>query len=264
MIAALNTDRRPRRLARNRVFDSSADADRLGGTSSETTPQRGASRRSVPHERAHSRQRREFQPRCDALSIQALLSWAIAASSSLPWVEPGREPAPRKPIARHQHLPGRWPDMTETRGNQPRQNRTRHATRSTPALWSNHACRQRCQMICSGGTCGIAASRRHIRRCRHHWGSRRAPYAFGTRCRGPILADYQQRYPDVDLDIILGDRRVDLSEDGFRLALRVGNLDDSSPIAIPLGAIRLTLYAVRARHADTSPRTHTSPQPLLE
>jgi DNA-binding transcriptional LysR family regulator len=47
----------------------------------------------------------------------------------------------------------------------------------------------------------------------------------------PLLAEYMRRYPDVQLQVELTDRRVDLLEEGFDLALRMGPLPDSSLIA---------------------------------
>src|SRR5687768_15382144 len=66
----------------------------------------------------------------------------------------------------------------------------------------------------------------------------------GQALLGPILAEYLARYPQVKLQIELMDRRVDLIEEGFDLAIRAGALPDSSLIACRLGAPgRLRLYA---------------------
>jgi DNA-binding transcriptional LysR family regulator len=60
---------------------------------------------------------------------------------------------------------------------------------------------------------------------------------------GPILAEYLARFPDVRIDLLCTDRRVDLVEERFDLALRAGETPDSSLIARPLGRIRRRLVA---------------------
>lgn len=47
----------------------------------------------------------------------------------------------------------------------------------------------------------------------------------------PIFAEYARRYPAVELEIILTDRRVDLLEEGVDVAIRGGPLPDSSFVA---------------------------------
>lgn len=55
-----------------------------------------------------------------------------------------------------------------------------------------------------------------------------APVLYGRRFLAPVVADYMRRYPRVRVELVLGDRRVDLVEEGIDLAIRIGNLDDSS------------------------------------
>lgn len=60
------------------------------------------------------------------------------------------------------------------------------------------------------------------------------PVIYGT-CRiAPALDTYLARYPDVQVELILNDRWVDLMHEGFDAAIRVGVLPDSNLIARPL------------------------------
>jgi DNA-binding transcriptional LysR family regulator len=70
-----------------------------------------------------------------------------------------------------------------------------------------------------------------------------APVSFGITQLGPALADYLSRYGEVVVDVTLDDRFIDLVEEGFDLALRVGELKDSSLIARRLAPVRFALCA---------------------
>lgn len=69
------------------------------------------------------------------------------------------------------------------------------------------------------------------------------PLSYGLHRLGPAIADYAQRHPQVKLDLSLSDRRVDLVEEGFDLAVRVGRLPESGLIARKLGAERSIVVA---------------------
>lgn len=67
-----------------------------------------------------------------------------------------------------------------------------------------------------------------------------APTSFGLTTLAPHLIAFQCRHPRIRLDIDLDDRRVDLIEEGIDLALRIGELQDSSLIArrlLPIDSI---------------------------
>lgn len=57
------------------------------------------------------------------------------------------------------------------------------------------------------------------------------PLAYGLHRLGPVIAAYARTYPQVKLDVSLSDRKVDLIEDGFDLAIRIGTLAESGLIA---------------------------------
>jgi DNA-binding transcriptional LysR family regulator len=57
------------------------------------------------------------------------------------------------------------------------------------------------------------------------------PLLFGRHCVAPVLARLARRHPRLDLEVAFSDRVVDLLEDGFDLAVRIGELRDSSNLA---------------------------------
>ncbi|WP_207063423.1 LysR family transcriptional regulator [Motiliproteus sp. SC1-56] len=58
-----------------------------------------------------------------------------------------------------------------------------------------------------------------------------APIDFGVLCLAPAIAAFLSRYPEVEIDINYQDRKVNLIEEGFDLALRIGALSDSTLVA---------------------------------
>jgi DNA-binding transcriptional LysR family regulator len=61
-----------------------------------------------------------------------------------------------------------------------------------------------------------------------------APVSFGTYGLTPRLGAYLARHPHVTLDLVLSDRVQDLVEEGIDIAIRIGELADSSLVARPL------------------------------
>jgi DNA-binding transcriptional LysR family regulator len=70
-----------------------------------------------------------------------------------------------------------------------------------------------------------------------------APISFGTHALTPAIIDYLALYPEVEVDLSLNDRVIDLVDEGYEVALRVGPLADSSLIARKLAPYRLRLCA---------------------
>ena len=58
-----------------------------------------------------------------------------------------------------------------------------------------------------------------------------APLAFGAVRIAAVLADFAKLCPDVTVELILTDRMVDVVEEGFDLALVIGDLPDSSYVS---------------------------------
>jgi DNA-binding transcriptional LysR family regulator len=62
---------------------------------------------------------------------------------------------------------------------------------------------------------------------------------FGVRHLGPAIAQFLARHPGVRFDVSLSDRIVDLVEEGFDLAVRVGTAGSENLVARKLGETRL-------------------------
>lgn len=64
------------------------------------------------------------------------------------------------------------------------------------------------------------------------------PLSYGQHRLASVLGAYLQAYPLVQLDIALSDRKIDLVEEGFDVAIRIGALPESDLIARKLSAER--------------------------
>lgn len=69
------------------------------------------------------------------------------------------------------------------------------------------------------------------------------PGAVGRRVVVPHLGQFHARYPGIELVVGLSDRLADLTRDGIDCALRVGELEDSSLVARPVGSMRFVTCA---------------------
>lgn len=59
----------------------------------------------------------------------------------------------------------------------------------------------------------------------------------------PVLIEFMQRYPQIELDIDLSNRMVDIFEEGFDAVIRTGSLQDSRLTARQLGSFSQRLVA---------------------
>ncbi len=70
-----------------------------------------------------------------------------------------------------------------------------------------------------------------------------APLSFGLRHVAPAVSGFLCRYPAVSARLQLDDRRVELVAEGYDLAIRIGDLPDSTLIARKLAETDLILVA---------------------
>jgi DNA-binding transcriptional LysR family regulator len=65
-----------------------------------------------------------------------------------------------------------------------------------------------------------------------------APIVFGRLHVLPVVTEFLKSFPEIDVHLLLADRIVNLFEEQTDLAVRIGDLPDSSLIATRIGAIR--------------------------
>lgn len=70
-----------------------------------------------------------------------------------------------------------------------------------------------------------------------------APVVFGRLHIVPVVAEFLANYPKVDARLLLSDRYVNLLEEHVDVALRIGQLQDSALVALPLGHIQRVVCA---------------------
>lgn len=70
-----------------------------------------------------------------------------------------------------------------------------------------------------------------------------APVSFAIRHLAKPVALFQQYYPEIKIELLLTDRKVDIYADQIDIALRIGHLKNSSLIARKIAPIRLGIFA---------------------
>lgn len=89
-----------------------------------------------------------------------------------------------------------------------------------------------------------------------------APKSFGLVHVAPAVCAFSKRYPDIKVSIVLSDSFVDLMDNGFDIAIKVGTLEDSSLVARRLGVTRLIACATPVYLAAHG--TPQTPQELVD
>jgi len=70
-----------------------------------------------------------------------------------------------------------------------------------------------------------------------------APVLFGSKFVTPIVAEYLQTYPEVSASCLFLDRIVNMMDEGIDVAIRIGELPDSSMQSIRVGQVRRVICA---------------------
>ncbi|KPB49388.1 Regulatory protein, LysR substrate-binding protein [Pseudomonas coronafaciens pv. oryzae] len=84
-----------------------------------------------------------------------------------------------------------------------------------------------------------------------------APLTFGSEVLAPALAEFSRHFPQVRLDLVLTNQRLDMIDNGFDVAVRLGNIPEASPlIARPMQDYTLTICAAPAYLARHGAPTH--------
>jgi DNA-binding transcriptional LysR family regulator len=85
-----------------------------------------------------------------------------------------------------------------------------------------------------------------------------APVLFGQMWIAPAVTRFVQQYEKMRCTVVLLDRVVNLLEEGIDVGIRIGTLEDSSLVALPLGSIRRVVVAnpayLRKHGAPQHPR----------
>lgn len=89
-----------------------------------------------------------------------------------------------------------------------------------------------------------------------------APVGFGRRHLQPVVHEFLQAYPQIDVNLQLADRVVGLVEEHIDCAVRISTMADSSLVAREVGQIRIVVCASPDYLAAHGTPTH--PQELLQ
>jgi DNA-binding transcriptional LysR family regulator len=79
---------------------------------------------------------------------------------------------------------------------------------------------------------------------------------IGSRLVAPVIAAYSRRFPDMQIEIDLSARRIDLLNENFDLAVRIGSLPDSQLRVRRLATLQGKLYAAPAYLEQTGAPAH--------
>ncbi len=70
-----------------------------------------------------------------------------------------------------------------------------------------------------------------------------SPMSFGRLHVAPLIPKFLQRYPKLQIDLMMDDKNIDLVAGGFDIAIRAGDMPDSTLIARKLAPLRQVLCA---------------------
>ena len=70
-----------------------------------------------------------------------------------------------------------------------------------------------------------------------------APITFGSLLLSPIICEFLDQYPNMDIDLDLTDKLIDATHDGYDLIFRIGELEDASYVAKKVAEYELVFCA---------------------
>jgi DNA-binding transcriptional LysR family regulator len=83
-----------------------------------------------------------------------------------------------------------------------------------------------------------------------------APMSFASEWLGPALPEFLTAYPEIQLELSLDDRRIDLIGEGYDAALRISDMPDSSLSARKLTEVSIHVVAAPRYWAARGKPTH--------
>lgn len=86
-----------------------------------------------------------------------------------------------------------------------------------------------------------------------------APVAFGEKTLAPLINDFSMQYPELEVELFLTNQQLDLVAEGYDLAVRLGQLKDSSLVVRRLAPRTLYVCAAPA-YLATYGEPHSLPE----
>lgn len=93
-----------------------------------------------------------------------------------------------------------------------------------------------------------------------------APFSFGILHLVQLWGPFMEQYPEVDLEVTLSDRLVDVVEEGFDVVIRISSLQDSTLVYRRLASTRILLCAspeYLARHGTPATVEEIARHPVI-
>lgn len=94
-----------------------------------------------------------------------------------------------------------------------------------------------------------------------------APYVFGREHVAPLILDFVDAYPEITCELDLSDRQLDLVEDMFDVALRIGPISDLNLKARKVGSVRQVIAASPAYlrlHGEPASPSDLGKHPIIQ
>lgn len=116
------------------------------------------------------------------------------------------------------------------------------STRAMSLTDAGRAVYEQCAVLANAADQAVAAASRLVAEPR---GTLRISVstAFGSRHVAPLLPEFLVRYPELEIDLVLVDRHVDLAEEGFDVVLRLTDSPQPTLAARKLADLRFVLCA---------------------